>query len=274
MNLLVYNCKSDDVSPVGPANIAMSVTCFPQASLTFAMLYGCTKDVVEDVSEFLEMSKKWGTAHHHPLILPMIFAELERRRLLEQLGLRQGQLSQRIMDLKNQLREEHTDVMDNDVDGLRTKLNNASNGQGWFVFWRGSMNSRRRSHSSDSDKPTSFGVNECEAAEVWIQVSKLKNGLQSFRAQLKGLLEHSKELSKTLLASQPQASGGAYISSEMAKTGQRAEARIERMVTELECEIRNSESILNGMVMATQVVSVGHQRLGFSSSSCRILSPL
>jgi hypothetical protein len=254
--MLVYTCKSDDESAVGPENMAMSVTCFPGACLTFAMVFSCTEETIHDITRSLKTCKKWGLAIHHPLILPMIFAEQERKRLIDRLAIRHDQLYQHILDLKLQLREENDDILADDFHGIRKEIDSHPRNQGWFIFRRGAR-PHCRSHSGDSDRPASSSVKECEAVELWIQVSKLKDGLESFREQLKGMLEHTRSLSKKscLLPIGSKTCNVTPMGAATADTGKKAEARLERMVSELDCKIRSSEGILEGMAMARQVVS-------------------
>jgi hypothetical protein len=230
------------------------------------MLYGCAEDTMSRVDDYLQMGVKRGPAMHHPLILPVIFAELERKRMLNQVDLRGGELMQRVMDLKNQLREEDDegrfhmgsfDVSEATKSGIH---------QGRWRFWWGGKG--RSGHGGgdgddggDGNGVSSTGVKECKATELWIEVSSLRNGLESFRAQLKGMLEHARWLSQTRLLAQSgdsgcDDSGRPRPLAKSIETGKRAEARLEEMMAELDCKIRSSQSVLDGMVMTTQVVSV------------------
>lgn len=58
--------------------MALTATYFPQSQLTFAVLFGCTAEVERNVVNRLSRAKD-NTSF--PLILPGIFAELERDRM-------------------------------------------------------------------------------------------------------------------------------------------------------------------------------------------------
>jgi hypothetical protein len=251
----VYTCKSDDQSRGDLNGIALSVTCFPDVSLTFAMLYGCTDTTIEFVTHYLDMSQEWGPAIHHPLILLMIFVEGERTRLFRQLELDQDDLSERIMDLKNQDLRENSTPCSSHCHGVMARLNRDQESRGWtlFMFWRGGGRSNR-SRDGELDRPGSSAVKECVATEVWIRMSSLKNGLQSFQSQLHCLLNRSHGVPGNLLTPS-KLSDGIHIPEVLTQTGQQAQARLQQMVTELDCKIRSAETILAGVVMATQVVS-------------------
>lgn len=74
----VYHCKSDAESLKTDDDIVLSTTCFTDVPITFAVIYGCTDRVMQDTTTWLERCE--GSALH-PLVLPMIFAEHERKRL-------------------------------------------------------------------------------------------------------------------------------------------------------------------------------------------------
>jgi hypothetical protein len=99
----VYNCKSDTESPAEKDDIVMSVTCFTNVPVTFAVIYGCTTDTMDDIKDYLKDLTTW-TSHH--MLLPMVFIELERRRLLNSLENEGWELRQRILRMEQKLQEE------------------------------------------------------------------------------------------------------------------------------------------------------------------------
>ncbi|TLD27143.1 hypothetical protein PspLS_04354 [Pyricularia sp. CBS 133598] len=72
----VYNCRS---SNAWAHDMALSVTHFPKADLTFATFYGCHQAAEAQIIKRLFMMQG-DAAVSHPLLLPGIFAELERQR--------------------------------------------------------------------------------------------------------------------------------------------------------------------------------------------------
>ncbi|ORY58784.1 uncharacterized protein BCR38DRAFT_69850 [Pseudomassariella vexata] len=73
----VYNCRS---SNAWERDLALSVTHFPRSRLTYAVMFGCPASVEQNVIDRLLVSMAEAS---HPLLLPGIFAELERNRHME-----------------------------------------------------------------------------------------------------------------------------------------------------------------------------------------------
>jgi hypothetical protein len=74
----VYNCRSTNVWEL---DLALSVTYFPHCRLTYGILYGAPPSIEQEVLDRLSLTDK--SAWCHPLLLPGIFAELERGRHLK-----------------------------------------------------------------------------------------------------------------------------------------------------------------------------------------------
>ncbi|KXH68994.1 hypothetical protein CSAL01_06611 [Colletotrichum salicis] len=72
---IVYHCRS---SNTWADDMALTTTYFPHSQLTFAILFGCTADVEKNVFNRLSRAKDRVS---HPMILPGIFAEIERDRM-------------------------------------------------------------------------------------------------------------------------------------------------------------------------------------------------
>ncbi|WQF84115.1 Putative corA, transmembrane region [Colletotrichum destructivum] len=63
-----------------PDDLAMSTTHIPDTNSTFAVVYGCNDEQMGDIERRI---RKADGQFHHPLLIPGIFAELERTRLVE-----------------------------------------------------------------------------------------------------------------------------------------------------------------------------------------------
>ncbi|KAI1878382.1 hypothetical protein JX265_000314 [Neoarthrinium moseri] len=70
----VYNCRTTNA---WEDDIALTVTVFPRLGLTFGLLFGCTDAAERDIIQRLPRCK---ATEIHPMLLPGIFAELERCR--------------------------------------------------------------------------------------------------------------------------------------------------------------------------------------------------
>ncbi|KAI3540130.1 hypothetical protein CABS02_11176 [Colletotrichum abscissum] len=74
-SITVYQCRS---SNTWADDMALTATHFPQSNLTYAVLFGCTAEAERNVISRLSRA----TDHaFYPLLLPGIFAELERDRM-------------------------------------------------------------------------------------------------------------------------------------------------------------------------------------------------
>ncbi len=103
----MYNCKSDNLSPCGADDIVMSTTCFTEKRITFSVIYGCTENVMRNVLSFLgRMKGKGNSSAFHPLMMPMIYVELERKRLVNMLERKTSDLQGRIDKMETTLKEE------------------------------------------------------------------------------------------------------------------------------------------------------------------------
>ncbi|KAI1263404.1 hypothetical protein F5Y18DRAFT_438105 [Xylariaceae sp. FL1019] len=219
---VVYNCKSDTKSPnyIGQNDIILSVTHFPQVSKIFAVFYGCTSTATSDLVNGFLFSKAFMS---DPLLLPMTFFEFERKRLMDTLDLKRGELRQRILDMNNRLKEE----------GVRSSLS---------------------SRSSDSEQGGSDIITrrECDAVNLWVDVSTLKNGLQSFNKQL----ELMSEASKKPLERSPIFIEQTHEQDELLQhSSSSIQARLHDITVEIDSNIKIAESLLGGMSQAAQAES-------------------
>ncbi|KAK0719296.1 hypothetical protein B0H67DRAFT_660748 [Lasiosphaeris hirsuta] len=214
--LPVYGCRSDTESPTKGDDVVLSVTSFIDAPLTFAVLYGSTQNTKKLAEVYLRQIKASDLAWH-PLLLPMLFAELERKRLLNLLDREQTRLQQRLLEMENELRGEAA--------GVAAIL-------------------------EKPDGDTAAAVKEYESTRLWIDVSKLKNSLESLKTQLASMTGHSRMLRQSVLVARP---GEADTLARERATGEVIESRLGEMMGEFDSKIRSCESLLGGFGMAAQM---------------------
>ncbi|KAK1676305.1 hypothetical protein BDP55DRAFT_662258 [Colletotrichum godetiae] len=216
----VYNCKSDTENPPvlnSPNDVALSVTSFPTRGTAYAVMYGCTQPVLDLTVKCL---KNTGGQALHPLIMPVIFAELERKRLLDLLDMEKTSLEQRILELESKLRGED-----------------------------------QNSISEKADSEPVLRTRDCESTKLWIDVSKLQNGLHSLRIQLQNMVEHSENLAATYYKPPSEDSGEIDEHLEVRRAGAKIQMRLREIIDELGSKIRSCESLLGGMSLAAQMES-------------------
>lgn len=87
-----------------------------------------------------------------------------------------------------------------------------------------------------------------ELMQLWLKVSALKRGLETWKTQLEKMLLHCQHL--TFEGSQDDEA----ITEDLEQTGERIEQRLMEMIGEYEEKIRECTTVIDGMVLATQLV--------------------
>ncbi|KAF6794281.1 hypothetical protein CSOJ01_13706 [Colletotrichum sojae] len=107
---MVYHCRS---SNLWEGDLALTVTHIPKTASTFAVLFGTTPTIDNEVISRLKYARDATT---HPLLLPGIFAELEKTRQLKTLVERsQINLERTIYELSSGNGKEPTTTSNNDT---------------------------------------------------------------------------------------------------------------------------------------------------------------
>ncbi|KAI1086954.1 hypothetical protein F5B19DRAFT_477315 [Rostrohypoxylon terebratum] len=89
----IYNCRSTNA---WNNDLALTVTHFPNTGLSYAVLFGCPVAIEEEIIRRLSSA---GEAASYPLLVPGIFAELERIRHIEILETYVDDIEQKILEL-------------------------------------------------------------------------------------------------------------------------------------------------------------------------------
>lgn len=157
----VYNCISDTASLTGCGNIILSTTCFTTIPVTYGVFYGCDKVIMRLIKSWLKMC---GDSCFHPLILPMVFIELERKRLLDAGENKGSHLHQRVLDME-----------------IRSK--------------------RQTKSGNKEESPASVSVRDSETIQMLLSMNELKNGLEGLLIQLSSIRDHLGKPSEIVLES-------------------------------------------------------------------------
>jgi hypothetical protein len=201
------------------------MTYFPQTGFTYAVLYGCDEVMAADVKGRLTNSED---AISHPLLLPGILAEFERKRQIELVTRRIAELLQ----TTSRLSDKHT---------------------AWEAV---------------------SGVGPNRAINPWMDTHYLKNGLENWKEQLLKLVSHVDELSEMFWTAAPVPAEGQvvdgqvvtleevrrqteeeYRKSAQRQTGLRIKERLQEIICDYNEQIRKCVLIMEGMTLATQLVS-------------------
>ncbi|KAL2283251.1 hypothetical protein FJTKL_10127 [Diaporthe vaccinii] len=214
-NSIVYHCKSDTESLETGDDIVLSTTSFTNTPVTFAVMYGCTERIMKNTRIWLERCK--GSVFH-PLVLPMIFAEHERKRIFNAIDSKSTELEERILELEKRVKEKPKKEV-----GAQT---------------------------AKSQEKQTMTQRDCEAIELWRSMSSLKNGLEGLLAELGSMRDHLSTLSE----SQSKSNQGLGLLHESVQGPEvYIDARLKEMMAEFRSKIRSCESLLGGMTLATQM---------------------
>ncbi|KAG6365255.1 hypothetical protein INS49_006864 [Diaporthe citri] len=213
--VLLYNCRSSDN---WENDLALSVTYSPEHKATQAVLYGCDDDTRDKIHQRLSRS---ACAVHHPLTLPLIFAEHERDRLFGK------------------------------VDPLVTKLVERALSISKPSAFTESMQKTFQSSAAGGNPAREESPEEL--MKMWLGVSALRRGLEAWKAQLLKMQSHC----RTMKFEEP--SPGNHTQRqidelrELAETGERIEQRLVELIGEFDEKIGDCVTVTDGMVLATQL---------------------
>lgn len=180
-------------------------------------MYGCTEDILRNTELWLKRS---ADAVFHPLVLPMVFAEHERKRLFNAVDDNSTKLEERILELEKRVKKDHSREAKQDTEENKTR------------------------------QPT-VTQRDCEAIDLWRSMSFLKNGLESLHTELASMREHLHTLPEFMPEDGPD-SGSLQRSGQ--GPGVRVDARLKEMMAEFRSKIRSCEGLLGSMTLATQMV--------------------
>lgn len=223
LTLTVYLCKSDTASLQLPNDdIVLSATCLTDQPIRLAVVYGCTEGIMDTIEDWLRYNK---ASAFHPLVLPMVFAELERKRLLRAFENSESDLQQRILNMVNRLRVED----------------------------------KQQASGKESEKGKKTGTKttttrDCEAIRHHMAMNSLNSGLETFRKQMSDMREHLDKF--------PEFHYGNAKPNNMKATKKCSaiiDSRLKAMMAELEERLRNCAGLLENMNTSIQMVQITSQ---------------
>ncbi|TQN65043.1 hypothetical protein CSHISOI_10381 [Colletotrichum shisoi] len=196
-----------------PDDLAMCTTYIPDANSTFAVVYGCNDEQMRDIER--RMRRADGQLQH-PLLMPGIFAELERTRLAEK--------AEKLLDHFT-LRSE--------------RLNSTSKAQPW-------------SPESDEDgKRTQEHLNLCmESRDLVSHISAVKRQLAKL---LKGMAVVEREIGSLRVDNMPR-EHMRVREAGLVDTGTRMRTRVEDILIEYDDKIDDCNMMICNMSLAMQTV--------------------
>lgn len=179
-------------------------------------MYGCTDYIMEDTKLWLKRCK---ASVFHPLILPMIFAEHERKRLFNEVDVMTNSLWSKMMwtemTVKEKKARNHRDIRE----------------------------SRRSIQQTSVER-------DCESMHLRRHMASLQNGLESFHTLLVSMRDHLQSISRP---GSKQISGS--INQEMGEgPAEHIDARLQEMTIEIRSKIGVCERLLESLALTIQMV--------------------
>jgi hypothetical protein len=219
----VYNCRTANT---WNDDLALTVTYFPHSGLTFAILFGCTITTEKQVLSRIASAKENA---FHPLVLPGIFAELERTRMVE--------------------------VVETTIDDIEGAI---------FELDSGIASKETALERSDDGHPS--GTRYVRRT-VWLNTTFLRSRLQIWRTQLQKMVEHVDELSsadfhfsseflRSRAEDQLEREPRGEDDSQLKKTGGLMKDRLRALIEEYDEKVEECSMRVDGMTIATQWVSL------------------
>ncbi|KAI1774288.1 hypothetical protein F4818DRAFT_419474 [Hypoxylon cercidicola] len=245
----VYNCRSTNAWEM---DLALTVTHFPHSRRTYALLFGCSINIEEEVIRRLCYS---GVEASYPLLLPGIFAELERDRHIKIVEKYMDDLEEKIFEL------DYQPSIDLQMRGSDSESRNRDKRSQWLdttylknglVTWSVQL-SKMVSHT-DELRDTLFKPAK-EPPEV-------KNSRQ-FASNCKPVESSPLDSAPPEICRQkvPRDSAvefgdrrddGEWHKLEMRRIGAKVNDRLQAIIEEYEDKIRECTMRIDGMAMATQ----------------------
>lgn len=213
-NFKVYNCRSSDN---WENDLALSVTYSLEHRTTQAVLYGCNDDTQDKIHQRLARCQ---STVYHPLTLPLIFADIERDRLFGKVNPLVTKLVERALSISRP--STLSDPLQNTFQGNTTGYPRAK-----------------------EESPE-------ELMQMWLSVSRLRRGLEAWKAQLLKMQSHC----RTMKFGGPSLGTHTQnqIEENLEETSERIEQRLVELIGEFDEKIGDCVTVIDGMVLATQLV--------------------
>ncbi|RGP79794.1 hypothetical protein FLONG3_2108 [Fusarium longipes] len=280
-----WPCNDSGIQSIGSweGDMALSVTFFPETMTTNAVWYGC--DIkkhrayghsLSNVDIITSRLSNFDGSCFHPLILPTMFAELERERHVSFVRRYMTQLVQRINDLAYPT----TDERERSPDVSSEMSGNTQAADSNSIKKLKALLSRFHLGPRSEDKASSTGISsgsntiydnrrvdeqdEAEPAVVlWQNTSFLSNGLQNWQTQLRKMLQQVQELDDAnfRIANIDENVQAKSKVTRLRETGIRIKIKIQDLIDEYDEHIRQCNHITEGLRLATQLElnQIGHR---------------
>lgn len=283
---IVYNCRTTNAWDM---DLALTATYFPHCGLTFAVLFGCPLSVEEEILRRLSFAMVEAA---HPLLMPGIFAELERSRQVPIVETTIDELEARILQLDFQSSDMDVDTQDSEAERRNqekrsawldtTYLRNAL--VSWNtqlskilhnadeldveVFKSGSFDQNTSSYENTEMEDTSidgsignYKLTDMPSLDIYEPSDTLDRSVHHVDA---AAVEEPPNLKKDAAGGKTTQKGRQRyrdstiqkdpedVKKQMRRVGQKIRDRIQAIIDEYDDKIRDCTMRVDGMAMATQ----------------------
>ncbi|KAI1136870.1 hypothetical protein F5Y05DRAFT_414590 [Hypoxylon sp. FL0543] len=243
----VYNCRSTNAWEM---DLALTATHFPHSGITYAVLFGCPISIEEEVIKRLSSA---GEAASYPLLLPGIFAELERNRHIKIVEDYMDDIEEKIFELDSRpsvTQRMHTSDGDRRNKDKRSQWLDTTYLRNGLITWREQLAKMAR-HTDELGDTLFMPARENDAHVA-------SNSYQYSTIAQKVRLGGSELPSSNAEGDWMKSTDADYLDkdelqkSEMRKIGGKVNDRLHSIIEEYEDKIRECTMRIDGMAMATQ----------------------
>lgn len=242
----VYNCRSTNAWDM---DLALTVTHFPCSRLTYAVLFGCPTYIEDEVIKRLSSA---GEAAGYPLLLPGIFAELERNRHIKIVEDYMDDIEEKIFELDSrpsimqQMHNSNTDRSRN----KRSQWLDTTYLRNGLITWSEQLAKMTR-HTNEL-RDTLFKPTRNHNFQIESDDYKYSNSTQKLHLNRREKHESNAEKDWRERTDEDYWDEDEGHKSEMRKIGVKVNDRLHSIIEEYEEKIRECTMRVDGMAMATQ----------------------
>ncbi|KAI0838814.1 hypothetical protein F5Y06DRAFT_266613 [Hypoxylon sp. FL0890] len=242
----VYNCRSTNAWEM---DLALTVTHFPHSGLTYAVLFGCPINIEDEIIKRLSSA---GEAASYPLLLPGIFAELERNRHIKIVEDYMDDIEEKIFELDSRpsvTQQMHSSDVDSRNKDKRSQWLDTTYLRNGLITWSEQL--AKMSRHTDELKDTLFRP----ASKDEFHTLRGNQGYPNLtrKPHFDGRESPESNVKNTWIwLGESYWEKDEACKSEMRKIGGKVNDRLHSIIEEYEDKIRECTMRIDGMAMATQ----------------------
>ncbi|KAF7535420.1 hypothetical protein G7054_g5368 [Neopestalotiopsis clavispora] len=241
----VYNCRTSNAWPM---DLALTVTYFPDCELSFAVLFGCQISTEEEIIKRLAHARD---DIFHPLLLPGIVSEIERKRHFYHVDNTIDEIEARIFELET--RPDAQDGMDaaeiaKIYKEKRSAWLDTTYIRNCLISWKVQLENMMRQTEvlDESSEMNRNSSSERKWSVTHCKIDESRHQKEPSCDQDRGYPDETTDSPTTVVAH-------GYVNYEQRKaTGHKIASRIQTLIEEYDDKIRDCTMRIDGMAMATQ----------------------